>query len=113
LNRNLQVNRILQREVAIHRELENALLELDVMNLRDEISHLMETETSWNVSEQQIEDFISGSLEGEELELFRAELSENTDLKAEVALRRNIDKSPLERKIYLTSVINCIMFSTR
>jgi tetratricopeptide (TPR) repeat protein len=95
----LAVNRILQREVAIHRELENALMELDVMNLRDEISHLMETETSWNVSEQQIEDFISGSLEGEELEMFLAELSENTDLKAEVALRRNIDMAVGEKDI--------------
>jgi hypothetical protein len=95
----LEVNRILQREVAIHRELENALLELDVMNLRDEISHLMETETSWNVTEVQIEDFISGSLEGEELELFQAELSENTDLKAEVALRRNIDMAVGEKNI--------------
>ena len=95
----LAVNRILQREVAIHRELENALMELDVMNLRDEISHLMETETSWNVSEEQIEDFISGSLEGEELEIFQAELNENTGLKAEVALRRNIDMAVGEKEI--------------
>jgi hypothetical protein len=99
IGQELEVNRILQREVAIHRELENALLELDVMNLRDEISHLMETETSWNVTEVQIEDFISGSLEGEELELFQAELSENTDLKAEVALRRNIDMAVGEKNI--------------
>ncbi|MBW6536369.1 MAG: hypothetical protein K0B11_15270 [Mariniphaga sp.] len=95
----LAVNRILQREVSIHRELENALMELDVMNLRDEISHLMETETSWNVSEEQIEDFISGSLEGEELELFQAELCENTDLKAEIALRRNVDMAVGEKEI--------------
>jgi hypothetical protein len=95
----LAVNHILQREVDIHRELENALMELDVMNLRDEISHLMETETSWNVTEEQIEDFISGSLEGENLELFRAELNENADLKAEVALRRNIDMAVGEKDI--------------
>ncbi len=95
----LAVNSILQREVAIHRELESALLELDVMNLRDEISHLMETETSWNVTEVQIEDFISGSLEGEELEMFQAELNENTDLKAEVALRRNIDLAVGEKDV--------------
>ncbi len=96
----LNVNRILQREVAIHRELESALMELDVMNLRDEISHLMETETSWNVSEEEIEEFISGSLEGEELELFQAELNENTDLKAEIALRRNIDMAVGEKDIF-------------
>ena len=96
----LAVNSILQREVAIHRELEKALLELDVMNLRDEISHLMKTETSWNVTEHQIEEFISGSLEGEELELFQAELNENTDLKAEVSLRRNVDAAIGEKEIF-------------
>jgi len=95
----LAVNSILQREVAIHRELENALLELDVMNLRNEISHLMETETSWNVSENQIEEFLAGTLEGEELELFQSELKENTDLKAEVALRRNVDYAIGEKEI--------------
>lgn len=95
----LAVNSILQREVAIHQELENALLELDVMNLRDEISHLMATETSWNVTEHQIEEFISGTLEGEELEMFQAELNENTDLKAEVALRRNVDNAIGEKEI--------------
>lgn len=95
----LAVNSILQREVAIHRELENALLELDVMNLRNEISHLMETETSWNVSENQIEEFLAGTLEGEELELFQTELKENTDLKAEVALRRNVDYAIGEKEI--------------
>ena len=97
----LAVNSILQREVAIHRELEHALLELDVMNLREEISHLMKTETSWNVTEKQIEEFISGTLGGDELELFRAELSENTDLKAEVALRRNVDAAVGEKEIFM------------
>jgi tetratricopeptide (TPR) repeat protein len=96
----LAVNSILQREVAIHRELENALLELDVMNLRGEISHLMKTETSWNVTEIQIEEYISGSLEGEELEMFQAELNENTDLRAEVSLRRNVDAAIGEKGIF-------------
>lgn len=95
----LAVNSILQREVALHGELENALLELDVMNLRNKMDHLLKTESSWNVSESQIEDFIDGLLEGEELELFRAELNENTDLKAEVSLRRNVDKSIGENDI--------------
>ncbi|SHF82859.1 hypothetical protein SAMN05444274_11031 [Mariniphaga anaerophila] len=96
----LAVNSILQKEVALHREMEGALMELDIMNLRDEISHLMGAETSWNVSEKQIEDFISGSLVGEELELFRSELNENSDLKAEVALRRNVDMAVSETEIF-------------
>ena len=95
----LEVNSSLQREVRIHNELESALDEVDVTNLRDQLSQLMETETSWNVSEQDIEDFIDGSLEGERLDEFIAELEVNTDLKAEVSLRKNVDASVGEADI--------------
>ena len=96
----LAVNSILQREVEIHRQLENALLELDVMNLRSELSHLMETETSWNVSEQQIEDFIDGVLDEEEFKMFTTEFNENSGLRAEVALRKNVNNSIGEKEIF-------------
>ena len=89
----LEVNSALQREVQIHHEMETALDEKDVSNLRDQLTQLMETETSWNVSEEDIEAFIEGSLEGEELEDFKAELEFNTDLKAEVSLRKNVETS--------------------
>ncbi|SHI51600.1 hypothetical protein SAMN05444280_10315 [Tangfeifania diversioriginum] len=96
----LKVNSTLEREVRIHSELENALEELDVLNLRDKISDLMNTETSWNVSEQDIEEFIEGTLDGEKLARFNEELNENTDLKAEVSLRKNVDKSIGEKDIF-------------
>jgi len=89
----LEINSSLQREVKIHNELESALDEFDVTDLRDKLSHLMDTETSWNVSGKEIEEFIEGSLEGEGLEEFMAELDVNTDLKAEFTLRKNIDAS--------------------
>lgn len=95
----LEINSALQREVQIHSELESAVDEFDVTNLRDKLSHLMDTETSWNVSEKEIEEFIDGSLEGENLEEFRAELEINTDLKAEVALRKNVESSVGESDI--------------
>ena len=95
----LEVNSSLQREVQIHNEMESALDEMDVTNLRSQLSQLMETETSWNVSEQDIEEYIEGSLEGELLEEFKDELEVNTDLKAEVYLRKNVDASVGEADI--------------
>ncbi len=95
----LSLNNALQQEVALHRELENALLEHDIINLREDISRLMASETSWNVTEKQIEAFLTDSLEGEELELFYLELNENSDLKAEVTLRRNVDRAVGEKDI--------------
>jgi tetratricopeptide (TPR) repeat protein len=96
----LKVNSILQREVALHREMENALLEVDVMNLRGQMTHLMETETSWNVSEQQIEDYIEGTLQGPGLESFLSEWNENAGLRAEVNLRSNVDEAIGEKDIF-------------
>lgn len=95
----LSLNNSLQQEVGLHREIEDALLEHDIINLREDISRLMASETSWNVTEKQIEAFLTDSLEGEELELFYLELNENSDLKAEVALRRNVDRAVGEKDI--------------
>jgi tetratricopeptide (TPR) repeat protein len=96
----LAVNSVLQREVQLHREMEQAVLELDIMNLRDELARLTGAETSWNVTEKQIEDYVTGELEGEELKLFLAELNENSGLRAEVALRENVDMAISEKDIF-------------
>ncbi len=95
----LKVNSSLQREVKMHNELEHALAELDISDLRNKISSLMESETSWNVTEENIEDYIDGTLEDEILEEFEAELNENSDLKVEVTLRRNVNESVGEKDV--------------
>ena len=60
----------------------------------------METETSWNVSTQSIEDFIDEVLEDELLDEFNVELNENTDLMAEVSLRKKVNESIGEKDIF-------------
>ncbi|WP_321344296.1 tetratricopeptide repeat protein [uncultured Draconibacterium sp.] len=96
----LDQNELLQSEVGLHNEIEFAVAENDIMDLRSELRNIMESETSWNVSEQTIEDFIDGVLEDEFLlEEFSAELKENTDLMAEVALRENINSAVSEMDI--------------
>ena len=52
----------------------------------------MATETSWNVSSENIEDFIDGELDSALLAEFNAELEENSDLMAEIKLRRQINE---------------------
>jgi len=83
----------LQAEVDLHRNVEAAVGEDDIMGLRRELRNIMESETSWNVSEQSIEDFIDGILEEDLLREFNAELEENTDLMAEVTLREQINNA--------------------
>lgn len=95
----LKQNSALLEEVGLHKDIEGALEEADIMKLRDDMRNIMETETSWNVSEQSIEDFIDGLLEEDLLEEFSAELKENTDLMAEVALREQINNAVGEKDV--------------
>ena len=96
----LKQNRKLQGEVEFHRELKNAVQEGDILGLRGQLTKIMETETSWNVSTQSIEDFIDGVLEDELLDEFNVELDENTDLMAEVSLRKKVNESLGEKDIF-------------
>jgi hypothetical protein len=92
-------NKQLKEEVDLHREVAAALGENDIMDLRNEIRNIMEAETSWNISEGTIEDFIDGILAEDLLEEFNAELKENTDLMAEVSLREHINRAIGEKEI--------------
>lgn len=96
----LSVNSLLQREVKVHQELEQAILEPDIMDLRSQLQYITQSETSWNVSEDQIEYFINDELKGKDLKDFLAEYNENSGLKAEVALRKNVDASLAETDIF-------------
>ena len=96
----LAQNRALQQDVELHREMESAFEETDILGLRDKLNHIVNTETSWNVSEQSIEQYIDEELDEELLDDFMSELNENTDLMAEVALRRNINEAIGEEDIY-------------
>ncbi|MEN8116889.1 MAG: hypothetical protein ABFS16_07915 [Bacteroidota bacterium] len=92
-------NESLQDEVLLHKDIEVAVEEGEIMDLRSEIRQIMESETSWNVSEKSIEDFIDGILEEEFLAEFEAELDENTDLIAEVSLRSNVNEAITENDV--------------
>lgn len=95
----LAQNRSLQEELHLHQDVEAAVQEYDLMDLRNRLSDIIRSETSWNVSEQSIEDFIDGILEGEELDEFVAELTDNTDLMAEVNLRGQINEAVGEEDV--------------
>ena len=93
-------DRSLKEEVKLYQEIDAALEEKDIMSLRGQISNILQTETSWNVSEQNIEDYIDGILEGEALEIFKSELNDNLDLSAEVELRRKVNEAINEKDIF-------------
>ncbi len=95
----LFLNNALRDEAVLYAEVNKAIEELDINNLRRKLTNLMASETSWNVSEKMIEEFIDGKLEGADLDKFNAEYKENTDLKAEVRLRREVNEAVGEKDI--------------
>ncbi len=88
----LSNNRNLKEEVQLHNELEKAIKEKEIISLRNQILQIIKSETSWNVSENDIENFIDGELNDSLLDGFKAELQVNSDLMAEVELRRQINE---------------------
>lgn len=96
----MKLNSVLRDEIKLHREMELALSERDVLDLRYQLANIMETETSWKVSERNIEDFIEGLLEEADLEEFNNEYKENFDLKSEVNLRSDVNFAIGEKEIF-------------
>ena len=98
--RDLFQSRSLRDEMKLHQDINLAIQENEIMNLRSQIYNILQTETSWNVSEKSIEDYIDGVLEGELLEEFNFELKDNSDLMAEIELRRQVNESIIEKDIF-------------
>jgi hypothetical protein len=96
----LFLNCSLRDEVKLHQDIEMSINEKDVIKLRNQIANILQTETSWNVSEINIEDYIDGVLEGDLFDEFELELHDNTDLSAEVKLRKQINESLKENDIF-------------
>jgi hypothetical protein len=97
--RDLIQSGLLQDEVKLHKELEEALMESDILSLRNQLGSIVKSETSWNVSETSIEDFIDGDLTCDLLDEFNTEFADNIDLQAEVKLRKQINEAISESDI--------------
>ena len=95
----LSQNFELREEIKLHEDIEKSVQEIEIFNLRKQISQIKGSETSWNVSEQDIEKYINDELEGELLAELESELSENLDLKAEVKLRKEVNEVIGEKDI--------------
>lgn len=92
-------SKTLQNELKLHKEIDNALMESDILNLRNQLQSIVKSETSWSVSEKTIEDFIDGELSSDLLDEFNAEYVDNLDLQAEVELRRQVNDAIRENEI--------------
>ncbi len=87
----LAFNPTLSRDIDLLIDLDEALAESDVIEMRDLLGEVMSRESSLSHSLEEIESFIYDELDETSKESFTSELNENDDLRSELLLMRELD----------------------
>ena len=87
----LAFNPTLSRDIDLLIDLDEALAESDVIEMRDLLGEIMSRESSLSHSLEEIESFIYDELDETSKESFTSELNENDDLRSELLLMRELD----------------------
>ena len=95
----LLINSELQADIELFREVDSAVAETDILQLRENLKNIRQTEFSTLRDSEEIERYISFELDDHELASFESELIENADLAAEVELFREVDRAVAETDI--------------
>lgn len=95
----LSVNALLSSDLELLFELDEAMSESDIFELRDIVQMVMTKQTSSSHSLSDIESFIYNEMDETSRDVLVSELYENDDLKAELNLLREIDEALSEKDI--------------
>jgi hypothetical protein len=95
----LSVNSALNADVELLFDLDEALSESDIFELRENVQIIMAKETSSSHSLADIESFIYDELDDEIRDSLANEIFENDDLRAEINLIRELDEALAEKDI--------------
>ena len=99
LEKELAVNSKLANDIKLHKELEKALIEDDVMNLRAQLGRIIETQASHTREFEDIEQYIDNEMQNVKLSVFEEEFFKNADLRSDVRLHRDVEVAIGEREI--------------
>lgn len=89
----MMINEALAAEIELFGEIDMAIAESDIMGLRASLGEIMGVETSHTRSVNEIDDYITGSLDDSELASFEDELLSNPGLVAEIKLNKEINEA--------------------
>ena len=93
------VNTNLTDDIHLFNEIDEAIGEKDIMQMRSNLKTIIEFESSHNRSVSEIEDYINNELEEALMSSFEDELLNNEDLATEVRLSKEIDEAIRENDI--------------
>ena len=92
----LAVNAALAQQVKLIREIDLAVAETDIMDLRTNLNKIQHSEIQSAASIEDLENYINNELSADQLASFEAELSSNYKLREEIDLIKNINKALAE-----------------
>ena len=95
----LAINPDLANEVKLITELDFALAESDIMDLRASLNAIQKTENQHSASLKDIESYINLEMNQEEMASFEQELADSAKLQHEIALVKDIDAALVEDEI--------------
>jgi hypothetical protein len=95
----INLNSELNRDVELYGDVDEALHEKDIMEMREMLERVMQSQHSTTRRMEEVEAFLNGELPENERDVFVAEMAENKDLKAEVNLSKNIGIALAEKDI--------------
>jgi hypothetical protein len=95
----LAINEGLKKDIELYREVDHAIGETDVMDLRANLSKIRQTESSTSRQIEEIDKYINMELDDDERSSFETELDNNLDLTAELELYKEIDTALSENDV--------------
>lgn len=97
----LQFNHLLRSDIQLHQEIEAAILETDIMELRSSLDKIQGIEHTVTQRVEDIDRYLMEELDTEELVQFEEELATNPTLAMEVEMYREIDAALVETDVQL------------
>lgn len=95
----LRLDKALANEVHLYMEVDQALGESDVMDLRASLQDIKQSTRMFTSGIEEIEGYLNNELTEQQIALFEDELIYNKNLSAEIELVKDIDRSLLENDI--------------
>ena len=95
----LSFSKDLAKDIELYKEIDLAFAEKDVINLREKLQSIQQTEVSTAQKIEEIDQYINNELTGNKFASFELELSENPDLATELELVKEIDKAVQETEV--------------
>ena len=99
LEEDLKFDKSLENEILLYKEIDFAIGEKDVMDLRASLREIKESAPIFNSGLEEIEGYLYNELSEQQLDLFEDELIRNKDLLSEVDLVKGIDRAIQENDI--------------